>query len=512
MRILLNILLLFAVIGVFAQADRIPKKELNGTSYYVYTVQSGDGLYRLSKNFGTTQSELNSLNPQIQDGLNAGLEILIPVIEGFTPTIVINETQAVNQNPAFIEHIVVKKQTVFAICQQYQITQEEFNALNPEITKTKLKSGQVVKIPVHSNVKADTLPVLKNEETTEKIITNKKKSFKIAFLLPFMLQQGKSDLAVKRFVEFHSGAVLALQEFKKLGLSFEIHTYDTEKSETKLAEIFEDSLLLTMDLVVGPAYTSQVSMIGDFARMHKMKTIIPFTSKIIDISTNPWLYQFNPGQEVEIKNITEYIQKNFREANILLVQTEQANLADDNNLIPALQKSLLDNQLEFNNVLLTDSTVMSEWINPEKENIVFFNSGKINQVSKQLKELKAMQKDSAKILVYEPLSWKNSKAEKPLTFSFSPFKSNYFNENYIEYQSEYQKLFGSVPDESFPRYDLIGYDLIKYSIPNILQQTIKNQINLNEEKGLQSDIKFIRPNAYSGFINENMNLLKSTEN
>ncbi len=400
MKTVIYILFLLFVFNLNAQENKLPTQEINGTLYYQYTVQPGEGLYRISKNFGTSQSEINNVNPQIHDGLHAGMEILIPVIKDFTPILTSVKTEAtIRKTEKLIDHLVERKQTVFAICKQHHISQDDFRRANPEITKTRLKAGQIVKIPVFV---LDTIAPERNNDPSEQIITNdQSKTFKIAFMLPFMLNQNKTDLAVKRFVEFYSGAVVALQQFKESGYTFEVYTYDTEKSENKLAEILDDSLVTTMDLIIGPAYSSQVSMIGDYARMHKVKTIIPFTSKIIDLTSNPWLYQFNPGQDLEIKYILDFLSESFSDAHITLLQADQTYVADENfSLIPQLQNALSDKNIEFQTQVLSDSIAISTFLSKNKPNILFFNTGKINQVANELKELKRIGKDSLDILVY----------------------------------------------------------------------------------------------------------------
>ena len=54
-------------------------------------------------------------------------------------------------------------------------------------------------------------------------------------------------------------------------------------------------MLKQMDLIIGPAYQSQVSYVAKFAQENKIKTIIPFSSNITDINTNKYLYQGERG-------------------------------------------------------------------------------------------------------------------------------------------------------------------------------------------------------------------------
>ncbi len=44
-------------------------------------------------------------------------------------------------------HKVERKETIFSICQEYGITQEDLLALNPELKNGKLKKGMFIFIP-----------------------------------------------------------------------------------------------------------------------------------------------------------------------------------------------------------------------------------------------------------------------------------------------------------------------------------------------------------------------------
>ncbi len=112
-------------ISVFAQQSSYPTKQINGKEFYIYTVQQGEGLFSISRRFEVTQAEINTLNPEIQNGLKAGQKILIPVVKKVVPeqksttqTKAEEKTQTKPENTnnqEFITHTVKKRQTLFAI-------------------------------------------------------------------------------------------------------------------------------------------------------------------------------------------------------------------------------------------------------------------------------------------------------------------------------------------------------------------------------------------------------------
>lgn len=528
-KIILLFILLFPLVQIDSQVKtsfdtKLPVEIRDGRSYYAYTVQPGEGLYRICKNFHAKQEEVIQSNPQLSEGVQAGMILYIPVNEKAAPDMkaIASRTDHIsgnNQNItktsrkiiSYKDHEVQRKQTLFAISQLYNLSQEEIRMANPDLEKDKVKKGQILKIPIFSD---DTILDTNDTKSLNESVQNSGPAtitsgceFKIAFLLPFMLEQTKIDQTVKRFIEFYSGSVVALNDFKHEGCSFNIYTFDTEKSDNKLAEILEDSTLLDMDLIVGPAYSNQVSMISDYARKNHIKVLIPFSSRIVDLGSNPYLFQFNPGTDYEVKAIEQVINSHYHNANIILASSNMGYVAEDNNnLLSLLNTSLETKNIACTKVDLNDTVRIDSFLVSDRLNLIFFNTTKINQLSSVLAHLNDLSK-SMDIAVYQPMSWLNSKVKMPKNFTVSPFK-NTFNDNlYLNYQAAYFKLFKYEPDAIIPRYDILGYDLMNYAVPNILKNNLTEKLNLPFMKGLQSDIELTRLHSGSGFINQKLQVL-----
>lgn len=506
---------------LFAQTPSYPIKKINGVECIVYKVQPVEGFYRISKNFHTSEAVIREYNPQITDGLKAGMEIYIPVKQEHTA------------KKDYIEHVVEKKQTIFRIRKMYNITEDELIAINPHLKEKKLRTGEILKIPlskketkqevekkddatrtvvekkeVNQLVKQNLIENPKNKKTIggENIKPNKPKNLNIAFLLPFMLDQ-KQESSDKRFIEFYSGSLLAIKEAKDNGINFNIHTYDVEKSDLKIMEVLQDSILTGMDLIVGPAYSNQVSVIGDFARLHKIKTLIPFSSKLLDLETNPYIYQFNPGLEVELQRLQELLQTEEKQTNVIFAELNHVSMGDDNyQLVRSLKQHMNEHNLPYQTILLnTDSLQhLRQTVDPLKENIIFFNTTRINNVSIYLYELQQLS-SSVNIKIYEPYSWKNSKTEKPASFYLSVFKNEYPEAIYEKYSNNFSSLFDWTPSNELPRYDLLGYDLLQYFINHVLSSNNVPAVSYPFQEGIQSNLQFEKAAATGGYINKFLN-------
>jgi len=605
----LPIFLLFISLLSWGQQDNFPVKKINGTDYYVYTVQQGEGLYSISKRFGVSQAEINNLNPQIHEGLKAGQEIVIPVNEKNVKNTITSsqspksdkEKSVSKKETEIVKHVVLKKQTLFAISRIYNISIDDIKKYNPEV-ENGLKEGMILSIPIDDTTKAETEKINKQSATNEKEIkqyynrktkdtiiyiehTVKEKEtlysisklyntdiqsiidlnpksddklkvgaklkilspttpkttqnekplvspkaeaddvklntrifesvqpnktpYKIAFLLPFMVGNSKADASIDKFIEFYSGALIAIQEAKEHGISFEISTFDTEKSEEKIQEVLQNPELINMDLIIGPAYTNQIPYVSDFSKENKINTLIPFSSKVYDVNVNPYLLQFNPGIAVEVKFIAEMLNNEYRNDNIIFCDVPSVSILDDGyEFAFELQNELRRLKREFSKTELTDEKAapLLNLFENNKKNIVVFNTNKYASVTNYIDSLAASNKNK-EIVLFTQYSWPEIKNAQLASFSIAPFKSDFSGSELNIYNKQFSKLFNWKPTSKTPRYDILGYDLTNYFVALMYNNgnnfsNKKNKLPLSS--GIQSQLRFERVTDKTGYVNKQL--------
>lgn len=152
-------IILFLNITLFSlQAQDLKYKtvEVQGRTYYEYTVQSGEGLYAISRTFSVSVADILRHNPGAERGLQNGQKLLIPVVgtqnSGFAeaaprPAQSTQSSRSIpeDQNTAF-QHTVVLGETVYSIAKMYHTTVDEIFRLNPG-AKEGIGEGQVLTIP-----------------------------------------------------------------------------------------------------------------------------------------------------------------------------------------------------------------------------------------------------------------------------------------------------------------------------------------------------------------------------
>lgn len=501
------------------QDSEYPVVFVDGNHFYEYTVQVREGFFRLRVKFGLSEDEIIRLNPHAKDGLQAGMKLLIPVSKEEVKKLTSSKQQ-------YIEHVVEKKQTIFRIRKMYSLTEEEMLEHNPQLRDRTLREGDVLKIPVKNadgygtvaksgqSEKQLTTPENKLTKKTDSLGTKaipptiraRKQHYKIAFLLPFMLDQ-RNEASDSRFVEFYSGALLAIHQAKAKGRQIEVYTFDTEKSDLRMMEILTNDIMEEVDLIVGPAYSNHVPMVCDFARIHKINTIIPFTSRIFDLNNNPYLYQFNPGQEAELHKLFEVLTGEYRHTNLVLMENPYVATTDEGSQLVAQLKVLLRNAgREFRTLTVdpANTTALRNAVETQRENLFIFNTNRITTLSGQLRQL-AQLSDSFAVKIYEPYAWKTSKTEKPSSFYLSIFRNEYPEKEYEDYMQLFASVFNWLPSTEHPRYDLLGFDLLNYYFASVDLPVDRKKQHYPVFEGIQSTILFEKTAERGGYINKQLN-------
>ena len=130
-------------VQVQKSADKI---RVDGNIFYVHSVKKGETIYSLTKVYGISEDELARTNPQLADGLKEGQVLRIPEKPQS-----INEQQKTASKPSgTVEHQVQRKETLYSISRQYNISVDAIKKANSTIDEN-IKKGQILYIPIQSN-------------------------------------------------------------------------------------------------------------------------------------------------------------------------------------------------------------------------------------------------------------------------------------------------------------------------------------------------------------------------
>ena len=106
-----------------------------------YTVKEGDTLESIAKVFRVSPSDIKSLNPTLEKGLQKGMLLIIPG----------DEISYFNkkQPTGFEKYTVKDKETLYGMAQRFHITQDDLRRYNMILYKKELRKGQEITIPLY---------------------------------------------------------------------------------------------------------------------------------------------------------------------------------------------------------------------------------------------------------------------------------------------------------------------------------------------------------------------------
>ena len=533
-------------ISLSAQSLNYPIVQVDGKSYYSYTVEPKDGLFAVSRKFGVSQADLHACNKGLEAGLSIGQIILIPVVGE-----VVKQTSTSN----FIRHEVLPKQTLYSLSRQYGVSIDEIIANNPE-TASGLNVGMILKIPTKQadkTTKALIAPVasvsgkmvvsqreetpqvplrthivrrketfysisrqynvtveeltaannmvplktgqklvipnptkeeqaeLKLEEVSIKVVesptmavkkadlellqsnqpvknvSQNPNALRIAVLLPFMLETPYIDASVNYFWDFYRGILIGLDEVKKVGISVDLYTFDIEKNPGTLDSILRLPALKTMDLIIGPAYSNQVAAVSKFSRDNHIYMVVPFTSKIEKSDSHEYLLQFNPSQDMLLPLVAQTMVDRFAGNSFVIARftgkQDKANVLADEviKVLAAKRKTYREIQLSTENVDTLKTLI------GQNRSLLLLATTRLDIISSLLPQIESLGLPSLQIWGFE--DWKQWVNFHEGTYYYSQFKKK----DTSVYQAIYKKWYGELSPINVPMYDLIGYDLIKYT-------------------------------------------------
>lgn len=516
-------------------SDTLPKiQKENQPSFSVHNVEKGETLYSISRLYGISVDEIIRLNPDVKDGVKIGKKLIIPPVYSNTA---IKSNSVEGRNLKFITHKVEKKETLYSISKQYGVTHEEIVRLNPNLNDG-LKAGMILIIPpafTNTAVEKDdstcvdssivSVSSLDSISDIEKLFVRSKtpkKEINVAIALPFQLsktaEKTKIDGNTKKFLEFYQGFLIAVDSLRKTGLTYNIYTYDSGKNEAEIKQILEKEELKNMDLLIGPAYTSQIKPMADFALQNNVKLIIPFSSKSDETLLNPNIFQINPPVDKSNYQMAELFIKQFKDKNIVLWRFKNASDDDKKTFADTLSAMLTAKGVAFKTVMFDNiATIRAALVN-DKENVVVPMTTSQVALSQALPMVNMLQTDKRKVVLFGFTEWQNYQSiSKDLyvlpTYYISPFHIDFTNPELRSYLAKFRHYYNAEPFNSQPQYGLIGYDIAMYFSKAISTQGhdfefAKDPVSAST---LQTKFNFTRLGEKSGFYSTGLYLINHND-
>ena len=455
--------------------------------YGTHTVKKGETIFSISQQYGIGKDDIIKYNPSVAQELQEGKVLLIAQEEG--------NQGATAQANGYKFHKVQKEETLFSISQKYNVTQNEIISLNPDV-KNELLSDKVLLIPGISSTDMAAAP--KNEVN-------------VALALPFnfseVTENSTLDGKTEKFLELYQGVLIAIDSLKRRGLSINLHVYDSGNDETDAKLMLAHSELKDMDFIIGPAYASQIKILADYAAIHKVKLIIPFSSKSEETIINPYVFQVNTPQDQHNYLTAKAIIETFKGANIVLLSFKNDVYNTKTALKDTLGKMMTARNIKFRTITYSSIESLKKELSAKEENVIITLTN--NQVAlNQILPVINMMGDKYTVSTVGFPEWQSYQSiSKDLfrvnTYIPSTFYIEFKNEDVKRYLKSFRETYNAEPENLQPQYGMLGYDLMMYfsDAVSCFGHNFENKLTEVKYKPLQSGLTFKKISGNGGYYN-----------
>ncbi len=545
------------------------KPELRDSVNFIYHVfKIEETVFSLSRKYNVPIEKISEANPELDmHNISIGQEIKIPRIIKKPEYIVdkkIDEPteKKLRDTIKFKYHIFNVGETIYSVSNKYGVPQKRIISANPEIDIKALSVGQEIRIPRpegFSNYEKQKLidslarinfefprPISKPEgkkvldiikiscDSLELEIS--KKYLNIVLLLPFDAKSNleQFEFQTKQFREpqlntvsesvtnFYYGCLVGLGEFKDIDVKINFNVYDIGRSTGKLEKLIKTGKFENVDLIIGPAFGSQVMYLAENINTERTKMILPFSRDESLLERYSNLFMIRTPTYFQNKAIVNYALKN-PDKNYLIVERKK----DKNNF--QVGRYLMENQFEIEyeydidtliRILEFDGTQiigLESALNPNKENVIILTFNGEYEVFRIFTQLFPIENapisviGDQTIIDYETID-PNFFEKNNFTY-FSSSSIDYTNSDVKRFISQYRDVFFTEPDI----YSFLGYDIVNYFVYGSIyydEKLAECMTNGNILKGLSGDMIFSQTNSFrlNSFSNKKIYLYKLNQN
>lgn len=506
------------------QALKIPQTTATGSnSKRFHTIQAGETLYKLTVKYNISAQKICDANPGLSaSNFRIGQVIVIPSDNSAEPVATATAQASASQSdnnkkPWKDMHKVEKKETIFSISRMYGITEDELIAANPELRKGKLKKGAFLFIPYPKESAQKSSQSPSNEQLFQENAQPSKniQTVKVAVLLPF----GGNDQ--QRMTEFYEGFLIAVDSLKKKGESFDIYTYDTSAG---VNAILAKSEMKDMDVIFGPAHTSNISAVASFAEKNNIRLVIPFAPKVDQVFNSPNIYQVNTPQSYLYSEVYEHFIRKFGKTNVIFLDDGTSDKGKSE-FIKGMKSELKDNSIKYKQIRLTSEVTPETVIaamDTLSENIFIPLSGEKATLTKLLPNLTMVRREhlNYNMQLFGYPEWQTYTQDflanfyELDTYFYSSFYTNNLFPAAINFTRDYRRWYSKDMANSYPKYGMLGFDIGYFFLRGLSQWGNKLEDNLNKGgvTAIQTGFKFERVNNWGGFINRKVFFVHFSKN
>jgi LysM repeat protein len=472
------------------------------------------------------------------------------------------------QDKGYILHKVQNGESLSSIAKQYGLSVRELRKANRDLRFPQV--GDYVKVP---GVKEPEKPIIKPPEADTIIksveapvvlaerpsaytpVKNLGGTLNVAVMLPFYLAEnavrtatdssgaakGKKTIKVTRrddswiyprsldFIEMYQGILLAADTIRSLGLNINLHTFDINSDTIELTKIIRTGKLAGMDLIIGPVYSHNLSIVASYARTLGIPVVSPvplFDNSVL--SGNPELFlassSLEVAQEILAKKFGEYSDHNF-----IFVHSDTLGIDEEVQRFRKLILAELGTRVPYEEIkfrefpfysrsMFDNDSInrLSHALSDRSKNIIVIASEEAPVISETMIDVHSLSKKfDLKVFGYPAMRDLDNLDPKYFfdldLMIYSPYWIDYSNTDVMKFNATFRQKFLTEPTEK--SYAWQGYDIAYYFMSGLAmhgKEFIRHP-ELHRPDLLQTDYNFVRKESGNGFENRNLFLIRYTK-
>ena len=464
-------------------------KSVDSNEYKIHEVRSKETKWRLAYENQTTIKVIDSLNPEIINGLKIGQKIRLPISK---VKLIVPE-----KDSAYNYYKVLPKEGYYRIEKKLGVNQFVLDSLNPNIKNTGIKEGMILKVPLKNSGEM----IVKNDLLIDRInlidSVSKISKVKIALFLPFKandiildsLDQTKSLLIDRNLhtisLDFLRGTKFAIQTASNNGISVDLTVFDTQNDILIINDLLKSNDLSKFNVIVGPLITSNFDFLTSNRGLINIPKISPLS--INDVYLRKNVYQSIPRKDFLRNKMIKYLEKKLDSTQNILLVADSTNRKIEDELKKKFPYSLILRPEKEDYLLpeLVDSLLIDS-----VPNKVILESESFPLIASVISQMNAQNNSNRNVQLYTTYRGNayeteniSNKVMGGINFTYPTFYKKLPPENLTDFQDDYIDLYGKLPNKESTR----AYDLILDVILRIaFKEKLKKSIDIGETQYIEN--------------------------
>lgn len=444
-------------------------KEQETQLFISYTVPAKMNFYRLEKEFNVKSDEIVRLNPEIVErgGLKEGMVIRLPEIKRDPGEVNTDNFIFYEVKPKQTEFSLTRKLGI-SYTDLLALNPDLKEGLKAGMV-LKLPKDQTGDFEVRNSLVLDKINLLDSINTINRPKLVFMLPFRLNRLdlsdKESVVETIENRNSLKYSLGLYSGALMAVDSIAKLGISVDVNTYDNQLDQLKTKEILMRENLTGVSAIVGPLDLPSLKEVAVQASQYEVPVIAPIPANS-DLSLNNVYFSYT-SDEVLREKMLRYVEGKITEENIIIIADEKNQGVKELIVSRFPEAKIVEVKEEEKNIGINREK-MARLLSEENENWVFVETDNFKLIASVVSILNAFEDalldpelSEVKVQVRMFTTNKNKAFDNDIISSTHlsnlhfTYPSVFREAGNSAFVKAYSQRFGDTPD----RYAVRGFDL-----------------------------------------------------